>query len=149
MTGNVFIDTNALVYAYDRPEVAGRRKAMPLHIEKIRSEIEKDRRARVTLKLLTATRAGIISTQVLAEFFNTVTCKIATPLSIDAGYMRVQNFVRAWPVVSISGTTVLGQRRNKNIRRLNGISVGQVSLPAGPRQVGIPALRLRIFIYLH
>lgn len=51
MSDKVFIDTNVLVYAYDR------------------SEPEKQRRALEILDRLAVGRAGVISTQVLAEFF--------------------------------------------------------------------------------
>lgn len=89
MTGHLFVDTNVLVYAYDR------------------SEVEKMAEARETLGALASTRAGVISPQVLAEFFNTVTRKIDAPLSIGEGQTRVQNFVRTWHVVDMTGATVL------------------------------------------
>ena len=64
MSDRVFIDTNVLVYAYDR------------------SEPEKQRRALETLDQLVSARAGVISPQVMSEFFVTVTRKIASPLSV-------------------------------------------------------------------
>ena len=89
MTASAFVDTNVLVYAYDRSEAA------------------KQQRARGVLTQLATTQSGVISTQVLAEFFNAVTRKIAAPLSIDEGYTRVQNFVHTWQVVNLTGTMVL------------------------------------------
>ena len=64
MNAKVFVDTNVLVYAYDR------------------SEPEKQRRALTVLDHLVLTGTGAISTQVLAEFFVAVTRKITYPLSV-------------------------------------------------------------------
>lgn len=58
MSSRVFVDTNVLVYAYDR------------------SEPEKQKRALEVLDHLAIYRIGIISTQILAEFFVSVTRKI-------------------------------------------------------------------------
>jgi len=52
-----FLDTNLLVYPYDR------------------SEPEKQRRAHAVLTRLAAAQAGVVSAQVLAEFFVAVTRK--------------------------------------------------------------------------
>jgi predicted nucleic acid-binding protein len=68
MKASVFVDTNVLVYAYDR------------------SEPEKQGQALEVLDGLATTRTGVISTQVLAEFFITVTQKIPAPLSVSQGY---------------------------------------------------------------
>jgi len=65
MNDRVFVDTNVLVYAYDR------------------SDPEKQRRALQVLDRLAITGAGMISAQVLSEFFVAVTRKIVAPLSVD------------------------------------------------------------------
>jgi predicted nucleic acid-binding protein len=57
-----FVDTNILVYAYD--QTAGR----------------KFERSRELMERLWDTREGVISTQVLEEFYVTVTAKIPNPL---------------------------------------------------------------------
>jgi len=62
MTERVFVDTNVLVYAHDLD--AGRKRAI----------------AAAVLKDLWATRRGVLSTQVLQEFYVNVTRKIPTPL---------------------------------------------------------------------
>ena len=64
MNGNIFVDTNILVYAYDR------------------SEPEKQGRAVEVLDRLATRGAGVISTQVLAEFFVTVTRKLSAGFDI-------------------------------------------------------------------
>ncbi len=70
MNGRALVDTNVLVYAYDR------------------SEPEKQRRA---LEVLDRLAVGVLSTQVLAEFFVAVTRKIPAPLSAEEAYERVHN----------------------------------------------------------
>ena len=63
MTDRAFVDTNVLIYAYDTD--AG----------------EKHYRAREMLKELWEADGGIISTQVLQEFYVNVTMKIPTPIT--------------------------------------------------------------------
>ncbi len=89
MSGSVFTDTNVLVYAYDR------------------SEPEKQRRALEMLDHLAVSGAGVISVQVLAEFFVAVTRKIAAPLSVAEAYERVKNYLQSWTVVDLTGMIIL------------------------------------------
>ncbi len=93
MNDRVFVDTNVLVYAYDR------------------SEPEKQRQALWVLDRLVLAGMGVIDTQVIAEFFVAVTRKISIPLSVDEAYERVQNYVRAWPVLGVSEMVVLEAAR--------------------------------------
>jgi predicted nucleic acid-binding protein len=89
MSDRVFADTNVLVYAYDR------------------TEPEKQQQALAVLDHLVMTKIGVISTQVLAEFFVTVTRKIKAPLSVDEAYQRLVNYSQAWKVVDLSSLIVL------------------------------------------
>ena len=75
--GNILVDTNVLVYAYDR------------------SEPEKQKRALAVLDSLAKGETGVLSVQVLSEFFNSITRKIAAPLSIADAYERVKNYAAA------------------------------------------------------
>lgn len=93
MSARVFIDTNVLVYAYDR------------------SEPEKQQRALDTLDRLASARAGVISPQVMSEFFVTVTRKIASPLSLTDAYQRLANFLQIWTVSDLTGMIVLEAAR--------------------------------------
>lgn len=95
MNGKVFVDTNILVYAYDR------------------SEPQKQRQASQILNQLVVSRTGVISTQVLAEFFVTVTSprKLASPLSVAEGYERIEYYLRSWEVVDLTGLIVLEAAR--------------------------------------
>jgi predicted nucleic acid-binding protein len=78
-----FIDTNILVYAYDKDE-------------KIKNAIAK--------KILIdcwENQSGIISTQVLQEFYVTVTAKLSKKLSIDEARELIKDFL-SWPVEQIT-----------------------------------------------
>lgn len=66
MRADTFVDTNVLIYAYDLD--AG----------------DKHRRAAILLQGLWEERRGILSTQVLQEFYFNVTAKMPTPISISA-----------------------------------------------------------------
>jgi len=68
---NILVDTNVLVYAYDR------------------SEPEKQKRALELLDALVENETGVLNVQVLSEFFNSVTRKIAAPLPIADACERV------------------------------------------------------------
>ena len=93
MSDRVFVDTNVLVYAYDRSEPGKQRQALEV------------------LDRLATTRAGVISTQVLAEFFVAVTRKISAPLSGAEAYERVKNYLQSWAVVDLTGLIVLEAAR--------------------------------------
>lgn len=89
MRGKVFVDTNILVYAYD-------------YSDPVKSE-----RATHVIDYLVKHQLGVISTQVLSEFFVTVTRKIPERLSILEASERVQAFVQVWTVVDVTGLVVL------------------------------------------
>lgn len=89
MRDRIFVDTNVLVYAYDRSEAA------------------KQQRAVEVLDLLIASGKGVISTQVLSEFFNAVTRKIRMPLTIEDAMASVENHTRAWQVLDVTTFIIL------------------------------------------
>jgi len=93
MSDRVFVDTNVLVYAYDR------------------SEPEKQRQALYVLDRLAMSGVGVISTQVLSEFFVAVTRKIAAPLSAGEAYQRIKNYLQSWTVLDLTGMIVLEAAR--------------------------------------
>jgi predicted nucleic acid-binding protein len=101
MTGRVLVDTNVLVYAYAR------------------SEPEKQRRALEVLDRLAVSGAGVVSTQVLAEFFVAVTRKIAAPLSAAEAYERVKNYLQSWTVLDVTGMVVLEAARGVRDHQLS------------------------------
>ncbi len=83
-----FVDTNVLVYAYDAD--AGRKRDI----------------ARDLLARLSRMREGRLSTQVLQEFYVTVTRKLPQPLD-HATARTVIDTYRVWPVQSIDVGAIL------------------------------------------
>jgi predicted nucleic acid-binding protein len=86
--GKVFLDTNLLLYAFD----AG---SQGKHAVAVR-----------ILEDLWKTGNGILSTQVLQEFFVNVTKKIPRPLSVALGREIVEDFLK-WKIVPVEGRTIL------------------------------------------
>ncbi|MBC7250793.1 MAG: PIN domain-containing protein [Anaerolineae bacterium] len=97
----IFIDTNVLVYAYDR------------------SEPQKQQQALQVLDRLVTAGLGAISTQVLSEFFVAVTRKIAVPLTVDEAYDRVKNYLQSWTTLDLTGMVVLEAARGARDHQLN------------------------------
>lgn len=83
MTGDkVFLDTNIIVYAYDKHEP------------------EKMEKARLLLKSGIAEESAVLSSQVLGEFFVVVTRRINKPLSADEA-MEIIDLLSVLPVAEI------------------------------------------------
>lgn len=101
MNGNIFIDTSLLVYAYDL------------------SEPRKQERALSVLDSLASAEAGAISTQVLSEFYVTVTGKIAKPLALPDAMSRIEHHLQIWTVLSISTLIVVEAIRGVRQHHLN------------------------------
>ncbi len=100
MTAKVLVDTNILVYAYDRTEPA------------------KQARAVETLDLLVATGQGLLSVQVLAEFFRVITTKLADPVRSEDAERHVQALLEIWNVEDITPLIVLEAIRGTRAHRL-------------------------------
>jgi predicted nucleic acid-binding protein len=84
----IFVDTNILVYAYDRTAEG------------------KHRAARDILRVLWTKRSGVLSTQVIQEFYVSVTKKIPRP--IDPGTARtIAGDLLRWDVVVNDGESIL------------------------------------------
>lgn len=84
----VFADTNILIYAYDL------------------SAGEKHKIAKGIVMDLWDSGLGLLSTQVLQEFFVTVTQKIPKPLNVKAAQGIVRDFLK-WDVVVNNGESIL------------------------------------------
>lgn len=93
MSGNCFIDTNILVYAFDKSE--SQKQAIAQQILK-----EKGNWGKI-----------VLSTQVLQEFFVVVTKKLMQPLPKEIAYHVVQSLAE-YPLVEINAHIIL-----KAIRR--------------------------------
>ena len=83
------VDTNVLVYAYDRSEGPKRQRAIDV------------------LEVVGIAEIGVLSTQILGEFFVTVTRKIPTPLSAGDASSAVMKYLDSWPIIDITSTIVL------------------------------------------
>ena len=84
----VFVDTNIIIYAYDIS--AGRKQQMASKI----------------LSDMWDSGLGVVSTQVLQEFFVNVTTKIPKPLDIKLAQEIVTDLL-TWKVVVIDGDSIL------------------------------------------
>ena len=74
MSAKTFIDTNVLIYAHDKDAGA------------------KHQIAKTVLRDLWSERTGLLSVQVLQEFYVNVTRKISPPLSKDLARLVVNNY---------------------------------------------------------
>ena len=83
-----FVDTNVLVYAHDA------------------SEIEKQPIARAVLEELWADRSGVVSTQVLQEFYVVATRKFEPPMR-RAEAREIVTLYATWSVVQIDVGLIL------------------------------------------
>ena len=89
MSGDkVFVDTNILVYAYDTD--AGKKHGIALNI----------------MKDLWHSGLGTISTQILQEFFVTLTKKIAAPLDISVVRETIRRLAK-WDVLLIDVDAII------------------------------------------
>ncbi|MBQ8681202.1 MAG: PIN domain-containing protein [Treponema sp.] len=78
MSDKVFLDTNILVYCSDE------------------NDIQKQKKAREIVESLLKTHSGVISTQVLQEFYNVSTKKLKTEKSL--AMKDVEDYSVAFPV---------------------------------------------------
>lgn len=101
MTGKYLVDTNLLVYAYDR------------------SEPEKQAKAVELLDALIKNGSGILSPQVLSEFYTVVTRKLAAPLTPQEAYTSISNYIRSWNMVDLTSLVVLEAVRGVRDHRLS------------------------------
>ena len=88
MDERTFVDTNVLLYAHDG------------------SETEKQPIARALLKRLWAARTGVVSTQVLQEFYVVATRKFDPPIA-RAEARELVALYAAWPVIQVDVELIL------------------------------------------
>ena len=100
MSDRIFVDTNILVYAHDL------------------SSGDRHAKASAVIESLWEAGTGVISTQVLQEFYVTVTRKIKNPLKSVEAREIIRNYL-AWPVqVNDPETTI----RASEIEEKNSLS---------------------------
>jgi len=93
MSDSFLVDSNILVYAYDR------------------SEATKQKKARDVLDWLELRRAGVLSTQILGEFFSVATRKLAKSLASEELYQALEDYLRSWRTLPITRAIVLEAAR--------------------------------------
>ena len=87
------LDTNILVYAFDRGEPEKRAQAMQLSLEVQQNAV------------------GCLSVQSLSEFFNAVTRGAKPKLSVDEALQAVQEYLLAFPIFLLTPSVVLEAAR--------------------------------------
>jgi len=101
IAGRCLVDTNVLVYAYDR------------------SNLTKQKRAFEVLDRLALSTRGVLSAQVLSEFFVVVTRKIPNPLPVAHAVRSVENYLRSWYVVPITPPLIYEALRGTEQHRMS------------------------------
>lgn len=89
MTVRAFVDTNILVYAHDEGSGA------------------KHDKARALVEQLWHERSGVLSTQVIQEFYVNVRRKAKNPIPASEARRLVEDYL-SWDVVVNDGTAILG-----------------------------------------
>jgi predicted nucleic acid-binding protein len=97
----VLVDTNVLVYAYDRGEHA------------------KQARAIAVLAHLNTLGIGRLSVQALGEFFRAVTRGTRPILRVAEAARQVDHLARGWPVIDLTPMIVLEAVRGAREHRLS------------------------------
>ena len=82
------VDTNILVYLYDQ------------------QASDKQSQTLLLLDYLAQEHLGIISTQVLAEFFWVATRKLANPLTLDEATTSVNRYLDTWIVLDVTASVI-------------------------------------------
>ena len=101
MTGRALIDSNVFVYAFD---AAAR---------------DKQARAARLLEQIEPIGRGMLSTQVLGEFFRVVTEKITRPLTPSEARLELERLVVSWPVLPITTPIVIEAARGVRDHRMS------------------------------
>ena len=101
MTNKILVDTNVLVYAYDRTNLA------------------KQTRAKAVLDALTQAGRGILTAQILAEFFVVSTGKLTEPISQAEAFASILNYHLSWEVIDLTAMVVLEAARGVRDYQLN------------------------------
>jgi predicted nucleic acid-binding protein len=103
MTDKILIDTNILLHAY-------------MHEDRV-----KQHRAQAVLETLMAEGSGVVSAQVLGEFFVTVTStrKFKHPLSLMQARDQMNAFLENWRLVDVTTNIVLEAIRGVQEHSMN------------------------------
>lgn len=98
---DILVDTNVLVYAYDR------------------AERERQRVALAALDRLYKAGRGAFSTQVLGEFYSVVTRKLNEPLPPSEARAHIENYLASWPVLPLTPLVIYEALRGATEHQLS------------------------------
>ena len=118
MTAKTFVDTNILLYAYDR--AAGWKH------EACKQEIQR----------LWLTQSGVLSTQVMQEFYVNATRKLAEPMSLAQAREEISLY-EAWEPVSIRPPLI---RAASHIQETAKLSFWDALIVAAAQEAGAELL---------
>jgi predicted nucleic acid-binding protein len=119
MADKILVDTNILLYAYDL------------------GEPEKQSQAVAVLDHLATLRLGVLTPQVLAEFFVNATRKLERPLTVEEVYDRIQNYLLSWEILELSGSIILEAVRGVRTYKM---AYGDAQIWASARLHQIPLI---------
>ena len=91
------IDTNILVYAYDR------------------SYLKKHKIAKEVVKTSWQTKSGVLSTQNLAEFYSIITRKVQKPIAISKAKQIILDLIEGFEILRYSEQTIVSAIDNQMI----------------------------------
>lgn len=111
------VDTNVLVYAYDPRDAA------------------KCAAAREVLKVLGEEGQGVLTAQILGEFYRVVTRRIAPPVTHVEAQRSVTTFARTWTVHDLTRWTILEAVRGV---RQHGLSFWDSAIWASAKLNQVP-----------
>ncbi len=89
MADKIMVDTNVLLYAYDRGEPSKQPQALAV------------------LNHLAVDGLGVLTSQILAEFFVNATRRLRPPLTTEEAYGCIQNYLLSWEILENTGPIVL------------------------------------------
>ncbi|HOX38477.1 MAG TPA: PIN domain-containing protein [Candidatus Brocadiia bacterium] len=118
MSADFFLDTNVLAYAHDALNPSKRQRAQDL------------------VRLAVATGKGVVSTQVLSEFFVVATRKLSPPLPVET----VRREIDLLRVLEIVGTDAVMVLRAIDIHVGYGISYWDALIMASAARAGCSVL---------
>ena len=101
MTVRTLVDTNVLIYSYDRADPVKQQQALAL------------------LDQLTRNGAGALSTQILGEFVVTVTRKPSVPLPLQGALDEAGRYLKTWTVFDVTKAVVEEALRGVRAHHLN------------------------------
>lgn len=78
----------------------------------------KQPQALAVLEDLVTKELGVLTSQILAEFYVNATQKLDPPLTIKEAYERIHNYLLAWQVLDVTGPVVLEAVRGVSVHKM-------------------------------